>query len=99
MPQHDIHDTGNRVRTVNGGRAILQDVSLINRRESDKVYVRKSIAQSDAPAVDQGERVFRTKTAQVNIGRAVTAIGVVFGRGVSDKGGQLAQSFHRRVAA
>ena len=39
------------------------------------------------------------KAAQVDVGCAIAAIGVIFRLGVSDKGRKLTQSFHRRIGA
>ena len=52
-----------------------------------------------AATIDQGQRVFRAESAQVDERLAVATVRIIFRRRITDKGRQLAQTFDRGIGA
>ena len=81
-PCDKVHDTGNRVRTIDRGRAILQHLDPADSGTRDHVGVdeqlrlladRIGVIGLAAP-IDQDQRPGRAKPAQVHIGRAFKSV-------------------------
>ena len=75
----EVHDARDRVRAVHRRRAAGQDVDGLDELGRDLVDVRRAVAArvagAEAPAVDQHQGALRTEVAQVDLRRAVRAVG------------------------
>src|SRR5207247_11077983 len=79
--QPDVEHTGDRVRCVNGGSAILQNVDVVNQSERNRVQVDRIAGEANrrqTTSVLQDQSFFSEKTTQVNFHPAVAAVDDVF---------------------
>ncbi len=96
VEEDEVNDTRHGIRAVNSGRAVFQDLSPGKSTDWNGVDVGKV---ERATPVNEGQRVGRPESAQVDERLSVTAVRVVFRDGVTDEGRQLAQTFNRGVGA
>src|SRR5437868_11173746 len=81
VDQPNVEHTGDCVRSVNGGSAILQNVDVVNQSERNGVQVDRIAGEADrreTASVLQDQSFFSEKTTQVNFHPAVAAIDDVF---------------------
>src|SRR5438477_10351913 len=81
VDQPDVEHTGDCVRAVNGGSAILQNVDVVNQSERNGVQVDRITGEAhrrETASVLQDQSFFSEKTTQVNFHPAVAAIDDVF---------------------
>ena len=81
MDQPDVEHTGDCVRSVNGGSAILQNVDVVNQSERNRVQVDRIAGEANrrqTTSVLQDQSFFSEKTTQVNFHPAVAAVDDVF---------------------
>ena len=92
VDQPNVEHTGDRVRSINGGSPILQDVDVVDQPERNGVEVDRITGKAnrrETTSVLQDQRFFRENTAQVNFHAAVTAVDDVFIDCRSSSGWQL----------
>ena len=79
-PGEDVHDAADRVGAVERGGRAAQDFDALDLRERDHRQARQSLrGRIDAHAVDQDQRVFAVRSANVEAHRAAgAAVGVEF---------------------
>ncbi len=79
MPQLYIDHAGDCVRTIGGGRAVFKNLDTLDRRFRDRIEIDKALRAgaarplrvgSNAPAIDQDQRVARIESPQRNGGSA-----------------------------
>src|SRR5207244_12521489 len=83
---------GARVRAINGGSLVLQDVDLIDQPERNRVEVDRITGKANrrqTASVLQDQSFLSENTAQVNFHAAVTAVDDVFIDCRSSSGRQL----------
>src|SRR5205823_13031476 len=76
VDQPDVEHTGDRVRSINGGSAILQDVDMVDQPEGNRVQVDRITGKAnrrETTSVLQDQSLFSENTAEVNRHAAVTA--------------------------
>src|SRR5207253_1424091 len=81
VDQPNVEHTGDCVRSINGGSAVLQDVDVIDQPERNRVEVDRITGNAhwrQTASVLQDQSFFRENTAQVNFHAAVTAVDDVF---------------------
>src|SRR5439155_22579346 len=92
VDQPDVEHTGDRVRSVNGGSAILQDIDVVDQPERNRVEVDRITGKANrrqTTSVLQDQSFLSENTAQVNFHAAVTAVDDVFIGCRSSSGRQL----------
>ncbi len=81
MDQPNVDHTGDRVRAINGGSPILQDIDMVDQPKGNGVEVDRITGKAnrrETTSVLQDQSFLSENTAQVNFHAAVTAVGLVF---------------------
>ena len=82
VDEDEVDDARDAISTVNGRGAILQDLGASEGPDWEGIDV---IEVKGATSVNKDEGVHRANTTKVDGRRAVTAVGIVFSRSVTDE--------------
>src|SRR5207244_7101145 len=79
VDHEEVYHAGHCIRSVNRRGTILQNVEVIDHREGNQIDIvaAEQCSGGEALSVDQNQRLLWQEAAQVNLRRAITAVGNV----------------------
>ena len=95
VDQEVVHHAGHCIRSVDRRGTVLQNVDVIDHREGNQIDIvaAEQCGRGEALSVDQNQSLLWQQAAQVNLRRAITAVGNVLvnrsARLLRDKRGQV----------